>query len=268
MMGSRLVRTGVAMLLAFALPGPPVLSQKPQPQPLSQDDPAALNRLASQVLGRTVSESDVPASPSSSPALTPSGGTVPDVVEQIAPADGQGAEPPATASVETVPSAEAMPSDVAPAESLATPPQLTALPPLPAPDISVIEAQLLSVLSDAAGGSITTPATAMPYLVGRSCYLWSIKFTPVEGDLLLTEELRLPGPARNWARNWGGEGSATEVNPQGSAAVTQRHFDAAKGVAKAGWCVAKDDPVGSYRYILRQGDRELARFDFTVGDLL
>jgi hypothetical protein len=127
----------------------------------------------------------------------------------------------------------------------------------------VTGAELLLNATDDSGVTVVTATTTIPYAVGRSCYNWSLSFKPVEGDLLLTEELRLPGPARNW------DGSADSVvNAQRSTAVTPYHFDAGKGTATAGWCVAKDDPVGSYRYIIRQGDREVARLDFTVGDLL
>ncbi|HEX7871944.1 MAG TPA: hypothetical protein VF475_03470 [Sphingobium sp.] len=148
----------------------------------------------------------------------------------------------------------------APAEA---PPPAPALPP--APDITVVESQLLAILTDPAGADAVTSTTAIPYVVGRSCYNWALKYRPVEGELTLSEELILPGPARNWGTEGG---DATEVNAQRSGAITQRRFDASTGVATAGWCVAKDDPVGSYRYIIRQGEREVARFDFTVGDLL
>ncbi|MCE7795762.1 hypothetical protein LWE61_04225 [Sphingobium sufflavum] len=167
---------------------------------------------------------------------------------------------PAAASPVAVPSTEA-PSAPAPLP-LAVPAPLP-LPNVPAPDIQVSAAELLLRATDGNGVSTDTATTAVPYVVGRNCYRWSLRFAPVEGDLLLTEELRLPGPARNWTN-----AADSAVNPQRSIAVTPRHFDAAKGEASAGWCVAKDDPVGSYRYIIRQGDREVARLDFTVGDLL
>ncbi|MET0366008.1 MAG: hypothetical protein ABW169_15300 [Sphingobium sp.] len=137
--------------------------------------------------------------------------------------------------------------------------------PTPAPDIAVVDSQLLAILTDPGGTDVVTPTTAIPYVVGRSCYNWALKYQPVEGELTLSEELILPGPARNWGTEGG---DVTEVNAQGSGAVTRRRFDASTGTASAGWCVAKDDPVGSYRYIIRQGEREIARFDFTVGDLL
>lgn len=159
-----------------------------------------------------------------------------------------------------VPSAETEPPSTSAQD---TPPSI-APPPISAPDIMVSETTLLSVVTDSAGMETITPTNAIPYIVERSCYNWGVKFDRVEGDLILTEELQLPGPARNWNE----EGTATQVNAQRSGAITQRHFDAAKGMAMAGWCVAKDDPVGSYRYIIRQGEREVARFDFTVGDLL
>lgn len=134
-----------------------------------------------------------------------------------------------------------------------------------APDIDVTESGILSVTETAEGDIVATPASTIPYGVGKSCYEWFIRFAPVEGQLTLTEQLILPGPARHWTPE---PGEGTEVNPQRSAATTIRRFDASRGSAGAGWCVAKDDPVGSYRFILRQGEREVARLDFTVGDLL
>jgi hypothetical protein len=130
--------------------------------------------------------------------------------------------------------------------------------------ITVLSHTLFAIVTDANGVMTVTPSTAIPYVVGRSCYSWSLRYRPLDGDLILSEELVLPGPARNW----GTGDMATQVNPQRSAAMTERRFDAATGMAEAGWCVAKDDPVGPYRYIVRQGGHEMARFDFTVGDLL
>jgi hypothetical protein len=149
--------------------------------------------------------------------------------------------------------------DATPPATDATPPA----PPPPAPDIAVLDSALLSIVPSDSGNTVTA-TTSIPYLVGKSCYNWALKFTPVEGEVVLSEELVLPGPARNW----GLEGAKAQVNPQGSGAVTERRFDGRTGAASAGWCVAKDDPVGAYRYIIRQGEREVARFDFTVGDLL
>ncbi len=223
---SKAMGSGAAMMLALVIPLAPAAAQ-----PQGTGDTPQLKALVSEVLGRDVSDSEVGASP--------------DDAAPHAPAQDAAAPEPA-------------PPTAAPE----TPPVLL-LPTLPAPDITVTDSQLLSSVTDPAGAEAVTPATAMPYIVGRSCYTWALKYDPVEGDLLLTEELRLPGPARNW----GAEG-ATEVNPQRSAAITHYHFDAATGTATAGWCVAKDDPMGSYRYTIRQGDREIARFDFTVGDLL
>jgi hypothetical protein len=221
---SKAMGSGAAMMLALAIPFAPATAQGKSAAP-------QLKALASEVLGRDVSDSDVSASPD-------------DAVPHAPAQDAAAPEPaPPTAAPDALP--------------------VLTLPKLPAPDIAVTDSQLLSSVTDPAGAETVTPATAMPYIVGRSCYTWALKYDPVEGDLLLTEELRLPGPARNW----GAEG-ATEVNPQRSAAITHYHFDAATGTATAGWCVAKDDPMGSYRYTIRQGDREIARFDFTVGDLL
>ncbi|HEX7852635.1 MAG TPA: hypothetical protein VF503_02975 [Sphingobium sp.] len=159
------------------------------------------------------------------------------------------------------PSPDAPAADSPPVANIAPAPP----PAPPAPDITVLDSQLLGILTDSAGTDTITPTTAIPYVVGRSCYSWALKYQPVAGDLVLSEELVLPGPARNWTPASTGK---TEVNTQGSGAITERHFDAATGAATAGWCVAKDDPVGAYRYIIRQGEREVARFDFTVGDLL
>lgn len=135
----------------------------------------------------------------------------------------------------------------------------------PAPDISVTDRQMLSIVTGPNGQPVAQPATTIPYLVGRSCYNWLVKFRPVPGDLTLTEELILPGRAGTWGTDPGGD---TQVNRNGAGAVTERHFDGRSGVATAGWCVAQDDPVGPYRYIIRQGNREVARFDFMVGDRL
>lgn len=160
-------------------------------------------------------------------------------------------------------SSAANPPDDGPAADAA--PSSVPAPLPPAPDIAVTDSRLLSIQIDADGVQTVAPATAVPYVVGRSCYSWEIHYAPAEGDLTLSEELVLPGPARNWDAT---PADRTKVNPQGTGAITERHFDAATGTASAGWCVAASDPVGAYRYIVRQGDREVARFDFSVGDLL
>lgn len=273
----------------------------------AQDDPPALRALRSQVLDRTVDDpqgnasqdvgaddaavespqtgaaqgasADASADPTASvdePVVPAAASPVPApppveagaasavagtaAVDSGAAAADSGTAPAGTGQAAVAPDAVAPPALVLP---VLDPPAI-ALPKLPAPDIHVTESRLLSVVSGESGGSTVTTGTAIPYIVGRSCYSWSLMFDPVDGDLVLTEELTLPGPARNWDS----AGNGTEVNPQGSAAVTARHFDAGTGMATAGWCVAKDDPVGAYRFVLHQGDREVARFDFTVGDLL
>lgn len=239
---STLARAGTALLLAaqpFALAAqiPDAASEATPPAPPAEAQPAE-----AQANDAPSRDSDAPA-----PADQPAPGLPTDAISSAA-------NPPDDAR----PSDQSAP-DSPPAPSA----QVAALPPAPA--ISVTESQLLSIQTDSTGIQTIAPATSIPYQVGRSCYGWELHYAPVEGDLALSEELVLPGPARNWTPT---PGDRTAVNPQGSGAITERHFDASTGTASAGWCIAKDDPVGSYRYIIRQGEREVARFDFTVGDLL
>lgn len=192
--------------------------------------------------------------------------------DPAAPEVPQGASlsPPPVGMETAVPPADTAPSagtdpmvPPAGAAPVSPPDTAAAQPATPAPDIAVIDQSLVSMMTE--NGALTsTPTDNMPYAVGTSCYHWAVKYTPVEGEVTLTEELRLPGPARNWDFT----GTDTVVNPQGSGAITTRRFNGSTGGATAGWCVAKDDPMGSYRYIIRQGEREIARFDFTVGELL
>lgn len=131
--------------------------------------------------------------------------------------------------------------------------------------IAVTDKALLSALDHGSGRVEVKQTTSIPYVVGSSCYNWLIHFRPVAREITLDEELILPAPAPTWGV--GPEGRTT-VNPQRSAAVTTRSFDGRSGVARSGWCVAEGDPVGRYQYVIRQGGVEIARFLFTVGDLI
>src|SRR5688572_26068515 len=128
--------------------------------------------------------------------------------------------------------------------------------------LEITERELLSVMREEDGGVTVAPATTIPHVVGRSCYNWVVRFHPVERQVVLTEVLTLPGPAPQWNVT-GGETS--EVAEDRASASTERRFDGRDGVATGGWCVAEGDPVGAYRFVIRQGGRDVAKFDFTVG---
>lgn len=130
--------------------------------------------------------------------------------------------------------------------------------------LQIVERQILSIVTDDAGQPQITPTNKIPYIVGRSCYNWAIRFKPVGGDILFSETLILPGPAETW--NTTAE-QKTEVDKDRTFATTERHFDGKEGFASAGWCIVKNDPVGTYQYVIHHRSKEVARFTFLVGDL-
>ena len=137
--------------------------------------------------------------------------------------------------------------------------------PVDAAPLEILGRQLVSLIERGNGEFDITETTTIPYLVGRSCYNWVVEYRPVARPVILTEELALPAPASHWGVEADQE---TAVATDRSSATTLRTFVGASGIASSGWCVAEGDPVGTYRFVIREGDREVARFTFTVGNLI
>lgn len=129
--------------------------------------------------------------------------------------------------------------------------------------VRVIDARLVATMEQPDGSTAVSATTHIPYVVGRSCYTWVVTFTPVPGRAIWTEELVLPGPAATWGV---ADGRPSRVAPDRAAATTRIPVDLASGVATSGWCVAEGDPIGTYRLVVRDHDREVYRVDFVVGD--
>lgn len=141
----------------------------------------------------------------------------------------------------------------------------TKLTTLARPAIEIVETKLLATMQSSDSQPVVTETNRIPYVVGSSCYNWMIRFKPVAGPVVFEEELQLPAAASNWGLN---PDEPSVVNPEKSGAVTAREFAGEEGLAIAGWCVAKDDPVGPYRFLIRYNGREIHRFDFIVGNLI
>lgn len=137
-------------------------------------------------------------------------------------------------------------------------------PPKQATDIQILDRMMLSVMDEGTPQERIARTTTIPYLPQRSCYNWAIRFTPVDGEVVFSEDLILPGPAEHWGTS---DAEKTVVATERASATTERRFDGGGGLATAGWCVADKDPVGTYKYVIYFRGREVARFNFIVGDL-
>jgi hypothetical protein len=132
-------------------------------------------------------------------------------------------------------------------------------------DIVVKETFLLSSVVQQDGRITYKKTRSIPYIAGRSCYNWVIRFHKVKGEVVFQEQLTLPAPAPLWGVS---PQDGTNVANNRASAITERRFDGALGTATAGWCVAEGDPVGTHNFTVRQRGRVVAQIDFTVGDLI
>ena len=129
----------------------------------------------------------------------------------------------------------------------------------PPPLLTAVKLELTATLGD--GETKVVPNGAvLPYVVQTSCYGWRLKFTPVEGEVQLEEKLVLPAPPASWSDEMNSTVAADRLS-----ARTPVTANANAGNASNSWCVAPGDPRGSYRFVVRHGNRVLGVLNFTVG---
>ncbi len=114
------------------------------------------------------------------------------------------------------------------------------------------------------GSLVEVRTSRIPYIVGSSCYRWTIRFKASAGQRTFTEKFTLPGSATNWGGNEGKGNVQTKVSPDRAAARTPVFVNLADGMATNGWCVAEGDPAGRYKIEVYDAKRLLHRFDFDV----
>ena len=126
--------------------------------------------------------------------------------------------------------------------------------------------RLTSTQIDTGKTTEVPPGGVVAYRVEKSCYNWLLTFKPFAGQAGLTEKLLLPGRATVW--NSASDEQPTKVKRRGKRGVTQLVADGSTGFATNGWCVARGDPAGAYRFIIKQGGRTVAKISFIVGDTI
>lgn len=129
----------------------------------------------------------------------------------------------------------------------------------PPPLLTSVKLELTATLGDGEA-KVMPDGAVLPYVVGTSCYGWKLKFTPVDGEVQLEEQMVLPRPPASW----GDDANAT-VAADRLSARTPITADSSSGTASNTWCVAPGDPRGAHRIVVRHGRRVLGVLRFTLG---
>lgn len=104
------------------------------------------------------------------------------------------------------------------------------------------------------------PATSVSASSNHNCYGWRINTAPKNRIYGLEEELVLPGVPGQMP----GVGPESEVFENGRRIVTPFVVSVESGRISRSWCLTPGDPLGTYRFIIRQNGEELASLAFEV----
>jgi len=129
---------------------------------------------------------------------------------------------------------------------------------------TVEAAEFVVAITDDDGNARSIEADIVPYLPGRACFGWQLRFADAPGVIQYREILKLPeAPAF-----WSGEGDSYSTHSYSAdrTTATTEAFAApdAEGWIYSSWCIAPGDPVGAHSIEVYIDDELVRRFDFEV----
>ena len=105
------------------------------------------------------------------------------------------------------------------------------------------------------------PTARVPYRPGAICWHWVVHTAPENREIRVREVVDLPARPRSW-RDARARGA--RISADGRSAETSFSDSIADSQVGRRWCVARGDPLGTYRIRVYLGPRELADIRFQM----
>lgn len=133
--------------------------------------------------------------------------------------------------------------------------------------VEVAEAEFRVSVSDGEGNQRSVQADVVPYLPGRACFGWRLRFSGSPAVVRYREVLKLPAAPAFWS----GEDDAYSPHRYSAdrTTATTEEFAAPDrdGWIESAWCIAEGDPVGPHSIEIFIGDHLVKNFVFEVKTL-